>query len=663
MPRSLRVLAPALLLAATIAALFLGLAIGGAANPRALADPGTFVRIAVPLTRTLVNVAMAGLIGSVVMAIWALASDRAEARTALDVAAGSAAMLTVASAATLLVTYVDLSGLPFSGDAAFGAGLAQFVTEIELGRLWLIELLLAAATTVMAFAIRDRRLTLLVLLAALTTTLPLALQGHAAGSSNHSQAVNSLLVHLIGAAVWLGGLLTLVFLARVVDRQRLSVLTARYSTLALFAFVGVAASGVVSGWMRVGNLDALFGTGYGQLLMWKTGALLALGVFGAVQRTRLIPRIADSVSGQRAFIWFVLAELAVMGLASGIAGALGRTATPVSFEPARDQGGDISPAEWLTGDPLPPELTPMSYLTEWKFDLAWVLVSVFGLALYLAGVIRLKRRGDSWPIGRTIAWALGLIGLFYTTNGALNAYEQYLFSVHMLAHMMLTMLIPLLLVLGAPMTLALRTIEKRTDGSWGGREWIMWAIQTPYSKVITHPAVAAVVFAGSLWVFYFTPIARWAASEHLGHQWMIIHFLIAGYLFSLSMIGVDPVPYRFPYPLRLVTLFATMASHAFFGVTIMTGDGLMLADWYGAMGRTWGATPIEDQAAGGGIAWGIGELPTLALALVVAVQWSRSDTKEQKRKDRAADRSGEAELHAYNEMLAAQAERDAKVKR
>lgn len=663
MPRSLRVFAPALLLAATIAALFLGLAIGGAANERALADPGTFVRYAVPLTRTLVNVAMAGLIGSVVMAIWALASDRAEARTALDVAAGSAAMLTVASAATLLVTYVDLSGLPFSGDAAFGAGLAQFVTEIELGRLWLIELLLAAATTVMAFAIRDRRLTLLVLLAALATTLPLALQGHAAGSSNHSQAVNSLLVHLIGASVWLGGLLTLVFLARVVDRQRLSVLTARYSTLALFAFVGVAASGVVSGWMRVGNLDALFGTGYGQLLMWKTGALLALGVFGAIQRTRLIPRIADSVAGQRAFIWFVLAELAVMGLASGIAGALGRTATPVSFEPARDQGGDISPAEWLTGDPLPPELTPMSYLTEWKFDLAWVLVCVFGLALYIAGVVRLKRRGDSWPIGRTIAWFLGLLGLFYTTNGALNAYEQYLFSVHMLGHMMLTMLIPLLLVLGAPITLALRTIEKRTDGSWGGREWIMWAIQTPYSKVITHPAVAAVVFAGSLWVFYFTPIARWAASEHLGHQWMIIHFLIAGYLFSLSMIGVDPVPYRFPYPLRLVTLFATMASHAFFGVTIMTGDGLMLADWYGAMGRTWGAIPIEDQAAGGGIAWGIGELPTLALALVVAVQWSRSDTKEQKRKDRAADRSGEAELHAYNDMLAAQAARDSKVTR
>ncbi|MFA7499294.1 MAG: bifunctional copper resistance protein CopD/cytochrome c oxidase assembly protein, partial [Leucobacter sp.] len=449
-----------------------------------------------------------------------------------------------------------------------------------------------------------------------------------------------------------------VFIAQVVDRRRLAVLTSRYSTLALFAFIGVAASGVVSAWLRVGSLAQLFETGYGQLVLIKTAALVVLGIFGAVQRTRLIPRIA--AARERAFLWFVLAELAVMGVASGIAGALGRTATPVALEPLRDQGGSISPAEWLTGDPLPPELTVERYFTEWRFDLAWVLVCAFGAVLYLGGVIRLARRGDRWPIGRTIAWLVGLALLFYSTNGALNAYEQYLFSMHMLAHMMLAMLIPLVLVLGAPVTLALRATEKRDDGSWGGREWILWAVQTPYSKVITHPAVAAVIFVGSLWIFYFTPIARWAASEHLGHQWMIIHFLIGGYLFSLSMVGIDPVPYRFPYPLRLVTLFATMASHAFFGVTVMTGDGLLMADWYGAMGREWGATPLEDQRIGGGIAWGIGELPTLALALVVAVQWSRSDTKEQKRKDRYAERSGEAELEAYNQMLAKQAERDAR---
>ena len=660
MPRFVRVLAPAALLAATLLALWLGLGIGGAAAERSLADPGAFVRVGLPLTRTIVNVAMAGLIGSVVMSVWVFASDRPETRLAMDFAAGSAAVLTVASAAATLFTYLDVSSQPFSGDASFGAGLAQFLTEIELGQLWLLELLLAAVTTVLAFAIRGRKLTLVVLVAALATALPLAQQGHAAGASGHGAAVNALLVHIVGAAVWLGGLLTLIFIARTVDHKRLATITARYSSLALLAFIGVAASGVVSAWLRIGSWDSLFATGYGQLVLLKTGSLVVLGAFGAMQRVRLIPRIADSALGMRPFAWFVVVELVVMGVASGIAGALGRTATPVAVEPARDQPGGISPAEWLTGDPLPPELTPLRYLTEWKFDLAWALVCVFAIVMYAAAVVRLARRGDRWSSGRTTAWVLGILLLAYTTNGALNAYEQYLFSVHMLGHMMLAMLIPLCLVLGAPVTLALRATHKRNDGSWGGREWILWAVQTPFSKIVTHPAVAAVMFSGSLWVFYFTPIARWAAEEHLGHQWMIIHFLISGYLFNLSMIGIDPVPYRFPYPLRIVTLFATMASHAFFGVTIMTGDGLLLSDWYGAMGRTWGAPPLEDQSTGGGIAWGIGELPTLALALIVAVQWSRSDEKEQKRKDRADDRSGGAELEAYNEMLAQQARRDGK---
>ena len=186
----------------------------------------------------------------------------------------------------------------------------------------------------------------------------------------------------------------------------------------------------------------------------------------------------------------------------------------------------------------------------------------------------------------------------------------------------------------------------------------MWMVQTPYSKFITHPLVASVIFVGSLWVFYFSGLFRWSMEEHLGHQWMIVHFLISGYLFCLSMIGLDPVPYRFPYALRLVTLFASMGFHAFFGVMIMGSTGLLLADWYGAMGRTWGATPLEDQSAGGGIAWGIGELPTFALALIVAVQWARSDERETKRRDRAADRSGEAELEEYNARLGKIAARD-----
>jgi putative copper resistance protein D len=220
------------------------------------------------------------------------------------------------------------------------------------------------------------------------------------------------------------------------------------------------------------------------------------------------------------------------------------------------------------------------------------------------------------------------------------------------------MMVPLFLVPGAPITLALRTIRKRSDGSRGAREWIMLTVHSRVAAVLTNPIVAAVLFAGSLWAFYYTPLFRWATTDHIGHEWMIIHFLITGYLFVQSLIGIDPVPYRLPYPFRLVLLLGTMAFHAFFGLSLITSSGLLLADWFGAMGRTWGQTPLGDQQTGGGIAWSIGEIPTVILAIVVAIQWSRSDAKETKRRDRNADRTNEAELNAYNERLARLAEHD-----
>jgi putative copper resistance protein D len=204
----------------------------------------------------------------------------------------------------------------------------------------------------------------------------------------------------------------------------------------------------------------------------------------------------------------------------------------------------------------------------------------------------------------------------------------------------------------------MRAIRKRTDGSRGPREWILLAVHSWVARILANPIVAAVLFAGSLWAFYYSPLFRWATVDHIGHEWMIIHFVVVGYLFVQSLIGIDPVPYRLPYPFRLVLLLGTMAFHAFFGLTIMTTNSLLLADWFGAMGRTWGQTPLADQQTGGGIAWSLGEIPTMFLAIVVAVQWSRSDAKESKRRDRDADRTGDAELKAYNERLARMASQD-----
>mgnify|MGYP002737897107 FL=1 len=231
-----------------------------------------------------------------------------------------------------------------------------------------------------------------------------------------------------------------------------------------------------------------------------------------------------------------------------------------------------------------------------------------------------------------------------------------LFSAHMIEHMTLTMIIPIFLVLGMPITLALKSIPVRQDGSWGPREWILWLIQTPWAKFFTNPVVASANVAGSIVAFYFTPFFNWAVSEHPGHEFMIFHFLFAGYIFTAVMIGEDPLPKQPPYALRLVLLFATMAMHAFISLAITTGDNLLAADWYGNMGRPWGPDALADQHIGGSVMWGIGEIPTLAMAVIVAIIWGNQDKKEAKRQDRKADRDHDAELEAYNEMFAEMAQ-------
>jgi putative copper resistance protein D len=514
-------------------------------------------------------------------------------------------------------------------------------------------MLVAAAVTVLCFAVRNHTALVFVTVLAVASLVPLAQQGHAAGAAGHAAAVTGLGLHLVFASVWLGGLLTIVLLKSELGEKRLPVVLARYSTVALISFIVVALSGYASAALRIGDWDQLL-TPYGMLVVVKVVALIALGLFGAAQRRFLIGRMSRGDRSRGAFWWLVVAELAFMGLASGAAAALARTATPVSEEEA----GSLArtPAEILTGEPLPPWPEWTRFFTEWNPDLIWLLACGFGIFFYIAGVRRLRKRGDRWPIYRTVLWVSGLLLLAYITNGGVNVYEQYLFSAHMLAHMVLTMAVPVLLVPGAPVTLAARAIRARKDGSRGGREWILLAVHSRFAGFIANPIVAALLFVGSLWIFYYSPLFRWTMLDHIGHEWMIVHFLITGYLFVQSLIGIDPVPYRLPYPFRLVLLLGTMAFHAFFGLTIMSSTGLLLADWYGAMG--WGADALVDQQLGGGIAWSIGEIPTVALAITVAVQWARSDEKESKRRDRHADRTGDAELEAYNAQLAAIAEHD-----
>ena len=653
MTRLVRIIGPALLLAVALASLFAALAFGGGAEAPLISDPGPIVRYGLPVAKLLFNLAVSLTIGSLVLTCFALSRDEDAYGAAIDIAAGGAAVWAVASAATGFLTFLSFYQRPVSFDPAFGQTLAQFITDTEVGRAWLLITLIAAAVTVLCFAVRNPTALVFVTILAGAALIPIAEQGHSAGAAGHAAAVSSLGLHLVFAAVWLGGLLTIVLLRNSLAGGRIGPVIARYSTLAIVCFVVVATSGYVNAALRVGTIDEL-ASPYGILVLFKVAALLALGLFGLAQRRFLIDRMQAAVNGGRGYFWWlVAAELGFMGLASGVAAALARTATPVSEELVTS-----SPAFILTGEPLPPELTATSFLTEWRFDILWTLVAAFLAFFYLAGVWRLHRRGDRWPVLRTASWLTGLLLLFYVTNGALYVYDKYLFSVHMLGHMLLTMMIPVLLVPGAPITLAARAIRKRTDGSRGGREWILMAVHSRYAGVLANPIVAAILFVGSLWLFYYSPLFRWATSEHIGHIWMVVHFLATGYLFVQSLIGVDPVPYRAPYPLRLLLLLGTMAFHAFFGLALMTGTGLLLSDWFGAMGRDWGPSAIADQQAGGGIAWSVGEIPTIALAIAVIISWARSDEKVSRRLDRKADRDGDADLAQYNAMLARQAARD-----
>jgi cytochrome c oxidase assembly factor CtaG/putative copper export protein len=640
---SVRVLGPAALIVVAFIALLIALQVAGGVAPLQFTDPGPVVRWGLPIAKLLVNLGAAGAIGALVFAAFALEKDSDAYGRSLDIAAAASGIFAAASAVTGFLTFMLVTLQPLSLDDRFGSVLGSFLVDTEPGRAWLATTLIAAALTVACFAVRNQTIVAFMAIGGILGLIPMALQGHSGDASDHDQATSAIWLHIVFAAIWLGGLVTVALLARQLDRAKLGELVGRYSSVALVCFIVVAASGYVSAEIRVGNLANL-ATPYGALVLVKVLALVALGVFGVFQRRFFLRRMSTSAS--RAPFWgLVGGELAFMGLASGVAAALARSVTPISDAPIADD----SPATALTDSPLPPPFSIENAITLWSFDLVWVLVCAFAITFYLWGVVRLHRRGDKWPIHRTVLWIAGMLLLFYITNGGLNLYGKYLFSAHMGAHMVLAMAVPVLLVPAAPVTLALRAIRKRTDASRGAREWILLLVHSRYFAVLSNPIVAAVIFVGSLLLFYYTPLFRWATTDHVGHEWMIVHFLLSGYLFVHALIGVDPSPYKAPYPMRLLVLLGTMAFHAFFGLSLLTGEALLLADWYGAMG--WGTSAIADQQVGGGIAWSVGEIPTVILAVVVAISWSRSDEREAKRKDRQADRDGDAELEEYNRML------------
>ncbi|GAA1720025.1 cytochrome c oxidase assembly protein [Isoptericola hypogeus] len=655
---------PAAVLVAVLAVLLGGAYSGAFQALGGFSDPGALVRYGLPVATVLTELGVSVTLGTLFAAACLVPPGRAQSRV-LGAAGAAAAVWAVAAVAQLVLRYANVSGTS-PASPAFGQGLAQFVTDLDLGRLYLAIIVVAAVTSALAMAVRGpvgamwTALLPVAALAAQSTT------GHAAGAADHELAVGAMLLHLGGAALWVGGLgaLLVVVLTRGAgkadDGRQAAAAVARFSPAAGWCFVAVGVSGVLNAWIRMESVGDLL-TPYGTLMLVKVVLMVALGGLGFAHRLWIVDRLGRVTSATggagavRRLFWRLLAvELLLIGAVSGVAVALGSTAPPVPDEVPVD----VTPAFQLTGEALPPEPTLARWFTEWSLDPMLAFACVAGLVVYVRWAVRLARRGDRWPVGRTVSWCLGMVVMFWVTSGGPAVYGHVVFSGHMVQHMTLAMLVPLFLVLAAPVTLLLRAIPARKDGSRGPREWVLGLVQSRVGQFFARPVVAAVLFAGGMVAFYYTPAFEFALRNHAGHVWMIVHFTLVGYLFANALVGIDPGPHRPAYPQRLLLLFATMAFHAFFGVVLTTGESLLVADWFGNMGRPWGLPAIDDQQRGGGVAWGIGELPTLALAIAVAVQWTTSDEREARRQDRKADRDGDAELAAYNAMLAKMAERE-----
>jgi putative copper resistance protein D len=636
--------------------LVVALVVGGD-RPRVATDGLPEASLAVqwglPVVRTLVDLLAAATVGLLLAAAVLVPSPKdllslAPARAA-RLASWLAWAWAVAALVVLVLSYAETfaTGLAASLDAT---ALLSFVGQSEQGAAWLVSASFAAFAGVVARE-ADRPLgAWSALLLALAAALPPAVTGHAATAGNHDLATSSLVVHVVSVLLWVGGLIGLVWYARSGGRH-LAGAAHRYSGLALWAFVGVGVSGTVNALIRLGGLENLFTTAYGAVVLLKVVAFVVLGVVGWAHRRRTLPQL--DAGAPRAFTRLAAVEACIMAATVGIAVGLAGLTPPTS-----GATGAPPPAEVLLGFPMPPAPTVVRILTDWRLDLLVLIVLIAAGVLYARALVLLRRRGDSWPVGRAIAWYAALAVLAFGTLSGLAVYGRASFSLHMTQHMVLSMIAPLLLVLGSPITLALRALPAAgAQQPAGPREWLLSALQSPFARFLTHPVTAFVIFISAPYMVYFSGLFQTAMEAHWAHELMHVHFVLAGYLFYESLIGRDPIPYRASYPMRLVTLFASLAFHAFFAVALMSTTAIIAADYFETLDRPWWTDLLSDQTGGASFAWAFGELPGVLVLVVLLYQWSREDDRQARRDDRQAERSGDAELHAYNRMLASKAQR------
>jgi len=514
--------------------------------------------------------------------------------------------------------------------------IRSYLTQTSTGKSYLIQFI--GILILLIISLRKVMVTYLAILLGLGSLISPVFQSHGSASGNHGLAIGALVIHVVAISFWVGGLFGLTQL----EKQQKIIALPRFSEIALWSAIAVAVSGAATAFTRLDSVAA-WQSKYGAITILKIFLTVILIGFGAIHRRWIIASDLPSV------FRLVIAEISVM-FGTIFVGSWLSTVAP----PTREI--NLTPALLVTGIEMPAEPTLSRILFSYEIDGLMLGLLIFVVALYIKGVIILSRRGVKWPVGRTIAFAVGISAVDFATSGGLGLYSHFSFSAHMSAHMIIGMIAPIGIVLGAPITLALRTLPIGRDPQERGiRGSFIVLLHSKLGKFYTNPIVALAIFDGSLFALYFTPLFGNLMQGHTGHFIMSLHFLLAGILFFQILIGIDPMPQKVPHLVKIIIIFAAMSIHAFFSISIMSASTLIDGGYFAQLERPWATDLLEDQKLGGSIGWAMGEIPILLALLATFIQWSRADKKEANRIDRAADRASamgeDDELAQYNRYL------------
>jgi len=555
----------------------------------------------------------------------------------------------IATGVSIVATLANILGTDLSG-ALDPTSMRSFISQITLGKYMFVQLCLALLVASAAIRIKGVAGANALLLLSLAAIIAPVFESHSASSGSHALAIGSLVVHVVAISLWVGGLVAITFL-KAEDR---AIALPRFSALALWAAIAVSASGTANAWARL-NFQSAWSSDYARMVLLKISLTAALIFFGYLNRRQLKGSL--KLDGKQ-LGRLLSVEVLIMAITTFV-GAKLSTMQP----PLRAESSVLDPGLAVAGIATPPPPNLWRLISLYDPDALMIGVLVTAVALYIRGVIILTRRGDKWPVGRTVAFALGISAIDYATSGGLGVYAKFSFEYHMIAHMLLGMVAPIGIVLGAPITLALRTLPQgRTSEERGVRGTLIALLHSKPAAVFTNPVSALALFDGSLFVLYMTPLFGNLMQSHLGHLVMSVHFLLAGILFFHVIIGIDPNPRKVPHIVRIVILFAAMSIHAFFAIAVLSTTTLLDQGYFASLQTPWNLDLLADQRAGGSVAWAMGEIPILLALVATFIQWMRDDSRETKRIDRNEARlaaMGEPdELAQYNAYLSTLAEQD-----